>query len=111
MRKGMFGSPDKRRSPRYDRRFPLILEYGDKALEMRTLDISKHGVLIPMRMPPPVGSQVKVTLTIRNETSLFEGMVIRHTKSRVNGIRITAVGIDLSSPEYEEFIIGKILIE
>ncbi|HAM51357.1 MAG TPA: hypothetical protein DCP92_11970 [Nitrospiraceae bacterium] len=86
MSRGLYGTPDKRRSPRYNRRFPIILEYEDKTLEMRTLDISKHGVLIPIRVPPPIGSPVTVILTIRNETSRFEGIVIRHTKSRVNGI-------------------------
>jgi hypothetical protein len=110
MRKGLYGSPERRRSPRHDRRFRVILEYEGKTLEMRTIDISKHGVLFPSRMPPLVGTRVKVTLTIREETALFEGIVKRHTKCRFNGVRTTGVGIDFSSPEYQDFVKDKILL-
>jgi len=107
---GRYGGPERRRSPRYDKRFRVILEYESKTHEIRTIDISKHGVLIPRRMPPPVGTHVKVTLTIGDETFTFEGIVRRHTKCLLDGVQTTSIGIDFSSPEYLEFVKDKILI-
>lgn len=110
MTRGRYGGPDNRRSPRYDRRFRVLLECQGKTNEIRTIDISEHGVLIPRRMPPPIGTRVKLTLTIRDETAIFEGVVIRHTRSLVNGIQATGVGIDLFSSGYQDFVKNKILI-
>jgi len=108
--KGRYGGPESRRSPRYDRRFRVLLEYEGSNHEIRTIDISEHGVLIPRRIPPPIGTRLKLTLTIRDETSIFEGVVIRHTKCLVNGVQTTGVGIDVISPEYRDFVKDKILI-
>jgi hypothetical protein len=110
MIKGRYGGPEKRRSPRYEKRFRALLEYQGKAHEIRTLDISEHGVLIPRRIPPPIGTRIKLTLTIGSETSIFEGVVIRLTKCLVNGILTVGVGIDFSSPEYQKFVKDKISI-
>ena len=109
-RKGRYGGPEKRRSPRHDRRFHVLLEYEGKAYEIRTIDISKHGVLIPRRLPPPVGTPIKLTLTIRGEISAFEGIVKRHTKCLLNGVQSTGIGIDFASTEYQEFVKDKILL-
>ena len=109
-RKSLHDGPEKRRSRRHDKRFQVILEYGDEIHEVRTIDISKHGVLIPRRIPPPIGTYVKLTLKIRDEISIFEGIVKRHAKCLVNGVQTTGVGIDISSPDYEEFVEDKILI-
>ena len=107
---GRYGGPDKRRSPRHDRRFMATMEYQGNIHEIRTIDISEHGVLIPKRIPPPIGTYVKLTLTIRDEASEFEGIVKRHTKCLVNGVESVGVGIDISSNEYREFVKNKILI-
>ncbi len=106
MTKGRFGGSEKRRSPRYDRRLSALLEYDGMTYEMRTIDISKHGVLIPRRMPPPIGTPVTLTLTltIKDDRSIFEGIVKRHTKCLVNGVQTVGIGIDISSPEYLEFV-------
>ena len=104
MTKGRFGGSEKRRSPRYYRRLSVLLEYDGTTYEMRTIDISKHGVLIPRRMPPPIGATVTLTLTIRDNRSIFEGIVKRHTKCLVNGVHTVGIGIDISSPEYLEFV-------
>ena len=110
MTKGRYGGPERRRSPRYDRRFRVTLEYEGKTYEIRTIDISKHGVLIPRRIPPPIGTHIKLTLSLRDEISIFEGVVIRHTRCLVNGIESVGIGIDFSSLEYQEFVKDKILI-
>jgi hypothetical protein len=86
------------------------LEYEGKNHEIRTIDISDHGVLIPIRIPPPLGTHIKLTLTIRGETSIFGGVVIRHTKCLVNGVQTTGVGINILSPEYQDFVKNKISI-
>ncbi|HYQ47666.1 MAG TPA: PilZ domain-containing protein [Thermodesulfovibrionales bacterium] len=109
-RKSLYHGPQKRRSTRYDKKFLVRLEYEDNVYEVRTIDISCHGVLIPRRSPPPVGTTVKLTLTIRGESSSFEGTIKRHTKCLVNGVQTTAIGIDFSSPEYEAFVKDKIII-
>ena len=108
--KGRYGGPERRRSPRHDRRFQVILEYEDNIHKINTIDISHHGVLIPKRLPPPVGTNVKLTLTIRGETSTFEGIVKRHTKCLFNGVLTTGIGIDFPSSEYQEFVKEKIII-
>ena len=110
MIKGRYGGPERRRSPRYDKRFRVALEYEGKTHEIRTIDISEYGVLIPRRTPPPVGTHIKLTLTIRDETSTFKGVVVRHTRCLSNGVEIVSIGIDFSSPEYQEFVKDKILI-
>lgn len=110
LKKGWHGGREKRRSPRHDRKFRVILEYGGENYEIRTADISKHGALLPRRNPPSIGSNVKLTITIRNETSIFEGIVVRHTNCLVNGVKSTAIGIDIISPGYYEFVIDKIII-
>lgn len=110
MTKGRYGGPERRRSPRYDKRFRVALEYEGKTYEIRTIDISKHGVLIPRRIPPPIGTHIKLTLSLRDEISIFEGVVIRHTRCLVNGIESVGIGIDFSSLEYQEFVKDKILI-
>jgi hypothetical protein len=73
MTQGRFGGPQKRRSPRYDKRFKVSLECEGITHEVRTINISRHGIQLPRRNPPPVGSHVKLTVTIRGETSIFEG--------------------------------------
>lgn len=108
--KGRYGGSDKRRSPRQERRFLVTIEYEGKTYEIRTIDISEHGVLIPKRVPPPIGTHVKLTLTIRDETSIFEGVVKRHTKYLLNGVETVGVGIDFSSIEYQAFVKNKISI-
>jgi hypothetical protein len=110
MTKGRYGGSERRRSTRYDKRFQVALEYEGKTHEIRTIDISAYGVLIPKRMPPPIGTHVKLTLSLRDETSIFEGVVMRHTKCLVNGAETVGIGIDFSSPEYREFVKDKILI-
>jgi hypothetical protein len=110
MTKGRYGGPENRRSPRHDRRFMATMEYDGKTHDIRTIDVSEHGVMIPKRLPPPVGTHIKLTLTIRGETSIFEGIVIRHAKCMVNGVETVGVGIDFPSPEYQRFVKDKILI-
>lgn len=107
---GRDGGPQRRRSPRYEKRFKIALEYEGKTYEVRTIDISEHGVLIPRRQPPPIGTHIKLTLSIRDEISIFEGVVIRHTMFFVNGVETVGIGIDISSLEYQEFVKDKILI-
>jgi hypothetical protein len=80
------------------------MEYEGKSHEIRTIDISEHGVLIPKRVPPAIGTPVKLTLTVREETAVFEGVVRRHTKCLVNGIESVGVGIDISSDGFQEFV-------
>ena len=110
MTQGRYGGPQKRRSPRYDKRFKVSLESEGETHEIRTINISRHGIQLPRRNPPPVGSHVKLTVTIRNETSIFEGIVIRHTHCLVNGVITTGTGIDIISPGYYEFVKDKITI-
>ena len=110
MTKGRYGGPEKRRSPRLPKRFIATIEYEGKVHEIRTVDISEHGILIPKRIPPPVGTLVKVCLTLRDETSSFEGVVKSHTKCLFNGVETVGIGIELSSPEYQEFVKDKIVI-
>ncbi|MHA2010665.1 MAG: PilZ domain-containing protein [Promethearchaeota archaeon] len=110
MAKGRYGGPQKRRSPRHDKKFKATLEYEGKTYEIRTINISNHGVLLPRRNPPSIGSQVKLTITIKNETSIFEGIVIRHANCLVNGVKTTGIGIDIISPGYHEFVKDKITI-
>ncbi len=108
--KGLHGGTQKRRSARYDKKFQVKLEYEDAVHEVRTIDVSCHGVLIPRRTPPPIGTAVKLTLNIRGEVASFEGRVTRHTKCLVNGVQTTGIGIDFASAEYEEFVRDKIII-
>jgi hypothetical protein len=105
-----YGGSDKRRSPRYDRRFMVTIGYEGNTHEIRTINISEHGVLIPKRVPVPIGSHVELTLTIRDETSIFEGVVKRLKKCFINGVETVCVGIDISSSEYQEFVKNNILI-
>jgi hypothetical protein len=111
MAKVRYGGPERRRSPRYDKRFRALLEYEGKTHEIRTMDISEYGVLIPRRIPPSIGTRVQLTLTIRDEISTFQGVVVRHTKCLYNGVETIGIGIDFSSPEYQEFVKDKILID
>jgi len=110
MAAGRYGGPDKRRGPRFSKRFIAEMEYEGNIHEIRTINISEHGVLIPKRLPPPVGTRVKVYLTIRNEKAVFEGIVKRHTKCLVNKVQTIGIGIDISSPEYRAFVKDKILV-
>jgi hypothetical protein len=110
MTKGRYGGPQRRRSPRYEKRFRIELAYEGKTYEIRTNDISEHGILIPRRLPPPIGTHIKISLSLRDETSTFEGVVMRHTMCLVNGIETVCIGIDFSSPGYQEFVKNKILI-
>lgn len=110
MIKGRYGGHERRRSPRHDKRFRAQLEYEGKTHEVRTIDISEHGVLIPRRTPPPVGTHIKLILSLRNETSIFKGVVVRHAKCIVNGAETVGIGVDFSSHEYQEFVKDKILI-
>lgn len=107
---GRYGGPERRRSPRYDKRFKAVLEYEGKSHEIRTIDISEYGVLIPRRSPPSIGTNIKLTLKIRGETSTFTGIVMRHARCMVNGVETVGMGIDFSSPEYLEFVKDKILV-
>jgi len=109
MTKGWYGGPEKRRSSRHGRRFVVTMEYKGETHEIRTIDISEHGVLIPKRKPPAIGTRVKLSLTIRDETSQFEGIVKRHSKCLVNGVETVGVGIDFSSLDYQEFVKNRIL--
>lgn len=110
MTHGRYGGPEKRRSPRYDKRFKVTLEYDGKTYKIRTVNISRHGVQLPRRNPPSVGSHVTLTITIKDEISIFEGIVIRHTNCLVSGMQTTAIGIDIISPGYDEFVKDKITI-
>lgn len=110
MTKGRYGGSENRRSPRYDKKFLAVLEYEGKIHEIRTIDISEYGILIPKRVPPSIGTDVKLTLTIRDETSAFEGVVVRHSKCLVNGVETIGVGINVTSPDYQEFVKNKIII-
>jgi hypothetical protein len=106
-----YGTPNKRRSPRHNKRFRALLKHDGRIHEIRTIDISGHGVLIPRRVPPPVGAAVTLTLVIRGETAEFEGVVRRHTRRLVNGMPTTGVGIEFSSPEYARFVSERITID
>ncbi|HWR59832.1 MAG TPA: PilZ domain-containing protein [Thermodesulfovibrionales bacterium] len=108
---GRYGGTDKRRSPRHNRRFMATMEYKGKAHEIRTIDISEYGVLIPKRIPPPIGSCVKLTLTVKGEVYVFEGVVVRHIKRFVNGVESVGVGIDISSNDYRVFVKNNISID
>ena len=110
MIKGRYGGQEKRKSPRLPKMFIATIEYEGKVHEIRTIDISEHGVLIPKRIPPPVGTHVKVCLTMRGETSVFEGVVKRHTKCLFNGVETVGIGIEFPSLEYQQFVKDKILI-
>ncbi len=107
---GRFGGPERRRSPRHGKRFRATLEFDGKVCEIRTIDISRHGVFIPRRLPPPVGTQVKVTIMLRDETCVFEGIVVRHAKCFAQGRKTSGAGIDFPSPEYEKFVRDKIIL-
>ena len=108
---GRYDGPERRRSPRHEKRFKAVLEYEGMSHDIRTINISHHGVLIPRRTPPPEGTAIKLTLTIRGETAVFEGVVARHTRCLVNGVQTTGIGIDFSSEKYHEFVKDKIIIE
>ena len=110
MIRGRYGGTERRRSPRYEKRFQATLEYGGKTYEIRTIDISEHGVLIPRRLPPPIGTHIKLTLLLRDETATFEGVVVRHAMCVASGVQTVGIGIDFSSREYQEFVNSKILI-
>ena len=110
MTRGRYGGPQRRRSARQEKRFRVILEYEDKSYEIRTVNVSEHGVLIPRRLPPAIGTRIRLTLSIKDETSVFEGVVIRHTACFVNGVKSTAIGIDIPTPEYQDFVKDKIFI-
>jgi hypothetical protein len=110
MAKVRTGGPEKRRSLRYDKKFKVTLEYEGNAFQIRTINISSHGVQLPRRNPPSIGSNVRMTLTMRNETSTFEGIVKRHCYCLVNGVKTAGIGIDIISPEYSEFVKDKIMI-
>ena len=108
MNKARYGGPDKRRSLRHGKRLLATLEYEGKTHLNRTIDISKHGVLIPIRTPPPLESCVKLTLEIGGVTSTFEGIVKRHTHCFVNGAKAIGVGIVFLTPADQQFIEGKL---
>ena len=110
MTQSRYGGPQKRRSPRFDKRFKVTLEFDGNAYDIRTINISKHGVEIPKRHPPSIGSHVKLTITISGETSVFEGIVVRQSHCLVNGVKTTGIGIDIISPGYFEFVKDKIVI-
>jgi len=94
MAKGRYGDLEKRRSPRHPKKFIAKKEYEGKVHEIRTIDISEHGVLLPKRLPPSVGTHVKVFLTMRGEETSFTGIVKRHTKCLFNGVETVGVGIE-----------------
>jgi len=105
-----YGGNESRRSHRQDRNVRVILEYQDYRSEIRTVDISENGVLVPRRLPPAIGTRVRITLIVGDTSSLFEGIVVRHTKCMVNHVQTTGVGIDIASPDYKTFVKDKILI-
>jgi hypothetical protein len=107
---GRYGGPERRRSVRHEKKFKAVIEYEGTSHEIRTINISLHGVLIPRRTPPPEGTPVRVTLIIRGERAVFDGTVVRHTKCLVNGVLTTGMGVDISSQEYQEFVKDKIII-
>lgn len=107
---GRYGGPERRRSLRHEKRFQAVLVYEGQTHEIRTINISHHGVLIPRRTPPPVGTAVRLTLTIRGDTAAFEGVVARHTTCVINGVQTTGIGIDISTEEYQAFVKDKIVI-
>jgi hypothetical protein len=110
MTQNRYAGPEKRRSPRHNRRFKVTLEYEGKTHDIRTIDISRHGVMIQRRNPPSIGTHVWLTITMRDETSMFKGIVIRHAISLVSGTKTNSVGIDIISPGYDEFVKDKITI-
>ena len=110
MTQGRYGGQEKRRSPRFEKKFKVTLEYEGETHQIRTVNISKNGVELPRRKPPAIGSHVKLTITIRNETSIFEGIVKRYTACVVNGVKTSGIGIDIFSDGYEEFVKDKIII-
>ncbi len=107
---GRYSGPERRRSTRHEKRFQAVLVYEGTSHEIRTINISLHGVLIPRRTPPPVGTAVRLILAIRGEKAVFEGTVARHTKCMVNGVPTTGIGIDFSSEDYQKFVRDKIVI-
>lgn len=109
--RGRYGGPEKRRSPRYDKMFKVLLTYDGKTYQIRTVNISLDGVQLPRRIPPPVGTQVKLAITIREETAEFEGFVVRHAQCLVNGVKTASVGIEVPTPGYSEFVEKRIFLK
>ena len=107
---GRYGGLDKRKSPRFEKKFKVTLEYEGKTYQIRTINISRHGVQIPRRTPPAIGSPVKLTITIHDATSVFEGIVKNHRHCLVNGVKTTGIGIEIISPGYYEFVKDNIMI-
>jgi hypothetical protein len=101
---------EKRRSPRHERMFRAILEYHGKVCEIKTINISQHGVLFPIHPVPAIKTAVKLTLIVSGEPSVFEGMVKRHARCLSDGFETIGVGIEFLSPEYQEFVQDKIII-
>jgi Tfp pilus assembly protein PilZ len=110
MAKGWHGGTQKRRSPRHNKRIKVTLEHEGKTYEARIINISKHGVLLPRRNPPSIGSHVKLNIKIMNDTFIFEGIVVRHGNCVTNGVMTTGIGIDIISPGYDDFVKDKITI-
>ncbi len=100
---------DTRRWPR----LPLAIEVKvrleqlDHAIDAKTLNISREGVFIAMDPPKPIGTRVRVSLSIASTSEKFmiEGVVVRCTPDadghlapgETPGI---AVFLTLTSPGY-----------
>jgi hypothetical protein len=79
-------SSEMRQSPWYDRSLRAILEYNSKVSEIKTINISQHGVLFPIRPAPEIGTEAKLTLIVGGEPSFFQGVVKRHARCLTDGV-------------------------
>ncbi len=102
--------PGKRQSPRYDRSLRAILEYNSKVYEIKTINISQHGVLFPTRPAPEIGTEAKLTLIVGGEPSFFQGVVKRHARCFTDGVETLVIGMEFLSREYQKFVQDKIII-
>src|SRR5438045_1357407 len=86
------------------------LEHRDHAIDAKTLNISREGVFIAMDPPKPIGTRVRMSLSIASTSEKFviEGVVVRCSPDgeghvvpgETPGI---AVFLTLTSPGYTRF--------
>lgn len=65
---------DRRQSPRIH----SLNFVAEEAAMYRTLDLSREGMLLEMRAPPPLGTRLDLRVAFGEEIVLLPGKVVRH---------------------------------
>jgi len=86
-------SADEQRPARYAMKLPVVLqlEAGPAEVMAETRDISAQGLLLRMSPAPPVGMKISLTITLPEEITLTENIIVR-CKGRITRVEEAVAG-------------------